>query len=63
MASKSCLTYGQRANIARNPLTKRLLQIAEEKKSNIVVSADLTTTAELLDIADSKLTTSHCSKV
>lgn len=53
MASKTSLTYGERAQSHRNPVAKRLLEIAEEKKTNVVVSADLTTNAELLDIADS----------
>ncbi|OAX78972.1 orotidine 5'-phosphate decarboxylase [Emergomyces africanus] len=52
MSSKSHLPYSVRASRHRNPLAKQLFQIAEEKKSNVVVSADVTTTKELLDLAD-----------
>ncbi|OJD19686.1 orotidine 5'-phosphate decarboxylase [Blastomyces percursus] len=52
MASKSRLPYSVRASRHSNPLAKQLFQMAEEKKSNVVVSADVTTTKELLDLAD-----------
>ncbi|EXJ88701.1 orotidine 5'-phosphate decarboxylase [Capronia coronata CBS 617.96] len=52
MASRSSLSYAQRAEEHRSPLVKKLFAIAERKKTNIVLSADLTTTNELLDIAD-----------
>jgi hypothetical protein len=52
MSSKSQLTYGARAANHPNPLARRLFQLAEAKKSNVTVSADVTTTAELLDLAD-----------
>lgn len=54
MTSKSSLTYCERAKAHRNPLARRLFEIVEEKKTNVVVSADLTTTDALLDLADSK---------
>jgi len=54
MTSRSNLKYGQRAQEHNNPLVKKLFQIAESKKSNVVVSADLTTTKELLELADSQ---------
>jgi len=54
MASRSDLSYEQRAKDHPNPLVKRLFHIAREKKTNIVLSADLTTTEELLSLADSK---------
>lgn len=54
MASLSSRPYGERAQNSGNALAKKLFRIAEEKQSNLVVSADLTTTTELLEIADSK---------
>nr|P09463.1 RecName: Full=Orotidine 5'-phosphate decarboxylase; AltName: Full=OMP decarboxylase; Short=OMPDCase; Short=OMPdecase; AltName: Full=Uridine 5'-monophosphate synthase; Short=UMP synthase [Penicillium chrysogenum]CAA30835.1 pyrG polypeptide [Penicillium chrysogenum] len=52
MSSKSQLTYTARAQSHPNPLARKLFQVAEEKKSNVTVSADVTTTKELLDLAD-----------
>ena len=54
MTSKSTYTYGARAEVYPNLVAKRLFETAEAKKSNIVVSADLTTTKELLDLAHRK---------
>ncbi|KIV95605.1 orotidine 5'-phosphate decarboxylase [Exophiala mesophila] len=53
MASKSNLSFETRAVNHPNPLVKRLFAIAERKQTNIVLSADLTTSKELLGIADS----------
>lgn len=53
MASKLSLPYEDRARNHPNPLARRLFQIASEKQSNVVVSADVTTTQELLDLSDS----------
>ncbi|KAJ5815188.1 Orotidine 5'-phosphate decarboxylase [Penicillium riverlandense] len=52
MSSKSHLTYGARARTHPNPLARRLFEVAEAKQSNVTVSADVTTTKELLDLAD-----------
>jgi orotidine-5'-phosphate decarboxylase len=52
MSSKSHLPYSARAANHPNTLTKKLFSIAEEKKTNVTVSADVTTSAELLDLAD-----------
>lgn len=52
MSSKSHLTYGARASNHPNPLARKLFEVAEAKKSNVTVSADLTTTEELLNLAD-----------
>jgi orotidine-5'-phosphate decarboxylase len=52
MASKSHLSFAERAANHTNPLTRRLFEIAEQKSTNIVLSADLTSTDELLKIAD-----------
>ena len=54
MASKSTLSYARRAANHPIPLVKKLFEIADRKKSNVVLSADLRTTDELLQIADSK---------
>jgi orotidine-5'-phosphate decarboxylase len=56
MASRSNLSYAQRAARHPNPLVKKLFAIAERKNTNVVLSADLTTTKELLAIADGKST-------
>ncbi|KAJ5939416.1 Orotidine 5'-phosphate decarboxylase [Penicillium verhagenii] len=52
MSSKSQLPFGTRASSHPNPLARKLFQVAEAKKSNVTVSADVTTTKELLDLAD-----------
>lgn len=54
MASRSTQSFGQRAAGHPNQLVKRLFSIAEKKSTNVVLSADLTTTKELLEIADRK---------
>ncbi|KAI5309040.1 orotidine 5'-phosphate decarboxylase, partial [Ascosphaera atra] len=52
MSSRSSLPYAERAQSHPNPLAKQLFKLALEKKSNLVLSADVTTCAELLDLAD-----------
>ncbi|KAE8335852.1 hypothetical protein BDV24DRAFT_155688 [Aspergillus arachidicola] len=52
MSSKSQLTYSARASKHPNALVKKLFEVAEAKKTNVTVSADVTTTKELLDLAD-----------
>ena len=52
MASKSNLSYAERAKQHPNQLVRRLFAIAESKETNIVLSADLATTQELLQLAD-----------
>ncbi|KAJ9401001.1 hypothetical protein DTO282F9_1949 [Paecilomyces variotii] len=52
MSSRSQLRYSERARNHPNVLAKRLFEIAEAKKTNVTVSADVTTTKELLDLAD-----------
>ncbi|KAL0184038.1 hypothetical protein M9458_019734, partial [Cirrhinus mrigala] len=52
---KSCkeLSYGARAALPdTHPLTARLLKIMEDKTTNLCVSADVTRSEELLEIAD-----------
>jgi orotidine-5'-phosphate decarboxylase len=52
MSSNSKLPYEKRAEASSNPLLKKLFEIAEFKKSNVTVSADVTSTNELLELAD-----------
>ncbi|KAJ3614687.1 hypothetical protein NHX12_018258 [Muraenolepis orangiensis] len=60
LAKKTCkeqdqlLSYGARANLSDiHPLGSKLLRIMEDKKSNLCLSADVTSCAELLELADS----------
>jgi hypothetical protein len=55
MTSRTNQAYGGRATDHPNRLSRRLFEIAESKKTNITLSADVTTTEELLDIADSMM--------
>jgi orotidine-5'-phosphate decarboxylase len=52
MSSTSRQPYSVRAQKHPNLLVRRLFEIAEAKKTNVTVSADVTTTKELLDLAD-----------
>lgn len=52
MSSASQQPYSVRAQKHPNVLVRRLFEIAEAKKTNVTVSADVTTTRELLDLAD-----------
>lgn len=54
MASKSNISYAERARRHDHPVVRKLFGIAESKKSNLVISADLTTTRELLELADGR---------
>ncbi|XP_008291740.1 uridine 5'-monophosphate synthase [Stegastes partitus] len=48
------LSYGARAKLQNvHPLTSKLLNIMEEKQSNLCVSADVTSSQELLQLAES----------
>lgn len=46
------LTYAARAENVECPVGKRLLELMDAKKTNLAVAADVTTKAELLDLAD-----------
>lgn len=52
MTSYSQKTYAQRASLHPNEVARRFFETAEAKKSNLIVSADLGSTAELLQCAD-----------
>ena len=62
MSSKSQLPYGTRAKNHPNALVRKLFEIAETKKTNVTVSADVTTTKELLELADCKMDKTHALK-
>ena len=46
------LTYGNRAQIVSNSITKRLFEIIELKKTNLAFSVDITNASEVLRLAD-----------
>ncbi|XP_005801302.1 uridine 5'-monophosphate synthase [Xiphophorus maculatus] len=51
---KRILSYADRAELPKiHPLASKLLKIMEEKKSNLCVSADVTSNKELLQLAES----------
>lgn len=49
---KTRLSYEQKLNTAQHSVSKKLLETALIKQSNLIASADVTTTQELLDLAD-----------
>ncbi len=51
-ASHQRLTYTARARYCNNALSKRLFLLMDEKKTNLALSADVTTSKDLLQIAD-----------
>lgn len=46
------LTYQEREELATHPVTKRLFNIMHTKKSNLAVSADLSTVKEVLNLVE-----------
>lgn len=46
------MSFKDRANLAKSPVSKRLFNIMTEKKSNLCVSADLTKSDEILNLAE-----------
>jgi orotidine-5'-phosphate decarboxylase len=54
MSSKSTLSYAVRTKQHQHPVVRQLFDIAEAKKSNVIVSVDMRTTDELLALANRK---------
>jgi len=46
------LSYEQKLEVTKHPTAQKLLQTAINKKSNLIVSADVVTTSELLNLAE-----------
>lgn len=46
------ISYEEKLNICEHSVAQKILQIAIEKKSNLIVSADVTSTQELLDLVE-----------
>jgi len=46
------ISYEEKLNICDHSVAQKILKIAIEKKSNLIVSADVTSTKELLDLAE-----------
>lgn len=46
------LSYSERIDYCKNPLAKKLLQLIDDKKTNLSLSADVTECEKLLDLAD-----------
>lgn len=49
---KTRLSYGEKLELSQHSVSRKLLEIALAKESNLIASADLTTTQELLDFAE-----------
>ncbi len=46
------LSYTERATLCTNPVAKKLLQLMDQKETNLAVAADVTTKKELLTLAN-----------
>ncbi|XP_053384140.1 uridine 5'-monophosphate synthase-like isoform X2 [Mercenaria mercenaria] len=46
------MTYKERANLCKNSVSKQLLEIMEQKQSNLAVSADHTSASDILQLVD-----------
>jgi uridine monophosphate synthetase len=52
MEQNNAFTYQQRAQHCTNPIGQRLLNTMEDKKTNLILAADVKSKKKLLDIAD-----------
>ena len=55
--SPAYLSYSERAQLSSNALAKRLLQLMDQKSTNLALSADVSTSAQLLEVSTTKLST------
>ncbi len=46
------LSYQERAQLSKNPMGKKLFSLMEEKQTNLSIAADVTSSRELLSLAD-----------
>lgn len=53
MASKSHLTYSTLAPEHIESVVERFFELAETKQSNVIISANLMNTSDLLNLSDS----------
>lgn len=52
MKSQEILSFAERAKLCKNPVTRRLLNLIEEKQTNLAFAADVTDAEEFLKLAD-----------
>ncbi|XP_071831187.1 uridine 5'-monophosphate synthase-like [Apostichopus japonicus] len=50
--SPEVLTYAERAKLCKNPVARKLLNLIEEKQTNLAFAADVTDAEEFLKLAD-----------
>lgn len=52
MSYNPFVSYSEKAALCKNPLAKKLLQLLDIKKTNLALSADVTSSQSLLELAD-----------
>ncbi|PVD34018.1 hypothetical protein C0Q70_05280 [Pomacea canaliculata] len=50
--TKRALTFGERAQLCNNAVSRRLFEVMEDKQSNLILSADITQTPQLLQLVE-----------